>query len=68
MWSSKIVLHHSLKVAGKVTSMDTCGDYLAVGSAVTQLISLSSTEFPRTILSAKDEFPSVCYLICIIMI
>lgn len=54
----------SIKVAGEVVSMDVCGDYLAVGSTVTQMIDISNDEFPRKIFFAQqDDFSNVCLLL-----
>ena len=60
MWDTTqdISLELSLSVAGKVTSLDSWGDYIAVGSSVVQLIWLKPSIEPKRILymSATSRF------------
>ena len=49
------------EVAGKVTSMHTCGDYAAIGSAVVQLVNLFDTSVNKRCLLTTTKNLMVYY-------
>ena len=58
MWdaaTTTLTLETSLKIAGKVVSLDSWNDFIAVGSSVVQLIKLESGADPKRILYAKGK-------------